>query len=386
MENVSSSNSHKVLVPKLRFPEFSGEWLPCMLGEIAISIEYGMNAPAIKFDGKNKYIRITDIDDSTNQYINDNPVSPNGVLEERYLVKQNDILFARTGASVGKTYIYDIKDGILYYAGFLIRLRVKPDTNSKYIFTNTLTPRYRKWVNLTSMRSGQPGINSQEFSTYRIAVPTLLEQNKLANFITLIDERLDKQRELIKHLKSYKRGVLQSINVPTKTYCVGQIFNITRGYVLPTSNVAERKSSSNCYPVYSSQTKNDGLMGYFNQYLYENAITWTTDGANAGYTRYRDGKFYCTNVCGVLLNDDGYANEFVAAKINEISKKYVSYVGNPKLMNNVMAEIKVDLPDIEKQQYYSKLIDLLNRMIDYNSKILENLADIKLSFLQQLFI
>ncbi len=207
MENVSSSNSHKVLVPKLRFPEFSGEWLPCMLGEIAISIEYGMNAPAIKFDGKNKYIRITDIDDSTNQYINDNPVSPNGVLEERYLVKQNDILFARTGASVGKTYIYDIKDGILYYAGFLIRLRVKPDTNSKYIFTNTLTPRYRKWVNLTSMRSGQPGINSQEFSTYRIAVPTLLEQNKLANFITLIDERLDKQRELIKHLKSYKRGI-----------------------------------------------------------------------------------------------------------------------------------------------------------------------------------
>ena len=224
------------------------------------------------------------------------------------------------------------------------------------------------------------------FATQHILPQSIDEQIKIANFLTLIEARIEKQQRLVENLKSYKRGALQRINVPTKTYCVGQIFNITRGYVLPTSNVSEQKSSSHYYPVYSSQTKNDGLMGYYNEYLYENSITWTTDGANAGYTRYRSGKFYCTNVCGVLLNNDGFANEFVAEKINEISKKYVSYVGNPKLMNNVMAEIKIDLPTLEKQQYYSKFINLLNKLIDYNSKILENLAEVKRSLLQQLFI
>ncbi len=63
------------------------------------------------------------------------------------------------------------------------------------------------------------------------------------------------------------------------------------------------KTAEKPYPVYSSQTKEKGLMGYYKDYLFEDAITWTTDGANAGTVNYRAGKFYCTNVCGVLLQD-----------------------------------------------------------------------------------
>jgi len=62
------------------------------------------------------------------------------------------------------------------------------------------------------------------------------------------------------------------------------------------------------YPVYSSQTKNNGLTGFYSEYLFENCITWTTDGANAGDTNLRIGKFYCTNVCGILKSDKGYVN------------------------------------------------------------------------------
>jgi type I restriction enzyme S subunit len=82
-------------------------------------------------------------------------------------------------------------------------------------------------------------------------------------------------------------------------------------------------------------------MGYYKDYLYSDAITWTTDGANAGTVRMRSGKFYCTNVCGVLLSDDGYANKAVTEALNNIAWKYVSHVGNPKLMNNVMSEIVI---------------------------------------------
>ena len=72
------------------------------------------------------------------------------------------------------------------------------------------------------------------------------------------------------------------------------------------------------YPVYSSQTKDNGLMGYYKDYLYENAITWTTDGANAGTVNYRAGKFYCTNVCGVLLTNAA----FLIAYSNRIAVRH----------------------------------------------------------------
>ncbi len=118
------------------------------------------------------------------------------------------------------------------------------------------------------------------------------------------------------------------------------------------------------YPVYSSQTKNNGLMGYYNEYLFENAITWTTDGANAGTVKYRKGKFYSTNVNGVLLSDEGYANQAIAESINRIAWKHVSYVGNPKLMNNVMSKINIYISDsLEEQQLISDYFNTFDTFI-----------------------
>ena len=67
---------------------------------------------------------------------------------------------------------------------------------------------------------------------------------------------------------------------------IGDIYHITRGDVLAVSRISQMQTDERCYPVYSSQTKNEGLMGYYEEYLYENAITWTTDGANAGTIFY----------------------------------------------------------------------------------------------------
>ena len=117
------------------------------------------------------------------------------------------------------------------------------------------------------------------------------------------------------------------------------------------------------YPVYSSQTKDNGLMGYYKDYLYEDAITWTTDGANAGTVNYRAGKFYCTNVCGVLLSNEVTANQMIAEALNNVAKGYVSYVGNPKLMNNVMADIEIMIPthaeEREKLSVFFRNLDTL---------------------------
>ena len=101
------------------------------------------------------------------------------------------------------------------------------------------------------------------------------------------------------------------------------------------------------YPVYSSQTSNNGILGYDTKFDFDGKyLTWTTDGANAGKVFYRNGKFRCTNVCGVLYNDNNkYVDELTADLLNYETPKHVSYVGNPKLMNNVMGDIKIFLPD-----------------------------------------
>jgi len=166
---------------------------------------------------------------------------------------------------------------------------------------------------------------------------------------------------------------------------VGEIFQVTRGYVLSMTLVKEVPTEEYPYPVFSSQTKNNGLAGYYNEYLYEDAITWTTDGANAGDVNYRDGKFYCTNVCGVLLNEEGFANPCIAELINSVSKKHVSYVGNPKLMNGVMSKIQIPVPSIDEQQKIASCLSSLDELIAAHNDKLDALKDHKKGLLQNLF-
>ena len=166
---------------------------------------------------------------------------------------------------------------------------------------------------------------------------------------------------------------------------IKDIFRVTRGSVLAADKVLLSKIDGYEYPVYSSQTKADGLLGYYNTYLYENAITWTTDGANAGTVHYRAGKFYCTNVCGVLLNKDGYANRCTAAILGSISKKYVSYVGNPKLMNNIMSEIPIIIPALEEQHKIDSFIAVLDKRIKAQQMMITSLKKYKRGALKAVF-
>lgn len=166
---------------------------------------------------------------------------------------------------------------------------------------------------------------------------------------------------------------------------VGNVFEVTRGHVLSMNLISEEQSESNPFPVYSSQTKNNGLAGYYSDFLYENAITWTTDGANAGDVNFRNGKFYCTNVCGVLINKNGFANLCIAALINSVSKKHVSYIGNPKLMNGVMSKIKIPFPKINEQQKIAAFIWSLDEIIKAESQKLVLLYDYKKGLLQNQF-
>ena len=185
-------------------------WEQRKFGEMASSFEYGLNAAAKEYDGENKYIRITDIDDNTREFVSDSLTSPDIDLTdaEKYKLSAGDILFARTGASVGKSYIYRDNDGLVYYAGFLIRASINDEYDAEFVFQNTLTDKYKKYITVTSQRSGQPGVNAQEYSEYKIQVPKKEEQIKIGKYFRNIDKLITLHQQKLKLLKQIKKAMV----------------------------------------------------------------------------------------------------------------------------------------------------------------------------------
>lgn len=218
-------------------------------------------------------------------------------------------------------------------------------------------------------------ISKKKLALINVAFPVnRIEQRAIAEALSDIDGLIAALDKKIAKKRLIKQGAIQQLLTGKKRLPgftgewiekrVKDIFKVTRGYVLSTNKTAERPDGYYKYPVYSSQTQNNGIMGYYSEYLFNDAITWTTDGANAGEVNLRKGKFYCTNVCGVLINEEGYTNDCIASIINMVAKSHVSYIGNPKLMNNVMAEINIRIPSsIEEQQAIATILSDMDKEI-----------------------
>ena len=204
-----------VSVPEIRFKGFTDPWEQRKLGELSRSFEYGLNAAAKEYDGQNKYLRITDIDDTSRQFVSADITSPDANLAEadNYRLSDGDVLFARTGASVGKTYLYKKSDGLVYFAGFLIRAKIKESVSAGFIFQNTLTRSYERYIAITSQRSGQPGVNAQEYAEYQLMLPELFEQEKIAKLLEALDILITLHQRKLEKLQNIKKSCLEKMFV-----------------------------------------------------------------------------------------------------------------------------------------------------------------------------
>ena len=201
--------------PEIRFKGFTDPWEQRKLSEMCGTFEYGLNAAAKEFDGNNKYIRITDIDDASREFLLSDLSSPDICLDgmSKYLLSSGDIVFARTGASVGKTYIYRENDGIVYFAGFLIRAKVNQDNDAEFVFQSTLSPSYEKYIHITSQRSGQPGVNAQEYGEYDLFAPSKEEQQRIGHFLRGIDNLITLHQRELEKLQNIKKSMLEKMFV-----------------------------------------------------------------------------------------------------------------------------------------------------------------------------
>jgi len=189
------------------------DWEVKRLGDLCENKgDYGLNAPATDYSvNLPTYLRITDIDDNGN-FIHSTKKSVDNLSAKEYYLKDGDIVFARTGATVGKTYLYDVRDGQLVYAGFLIKFSPNPNKLIPYYLkAHTETKDYTNWVAITSQRSGQPGINAAEYCSLKLAIPPIEEQERICNVLQLWDTAISKQAQLVEKLTLRKRGLMQQL-------------------------------------------------------------------------------------------------------------------------------------------------------------------------------
>ena len=380
------NNKHnKLNVPNLRFKEFQGEWKKTKFGDIATGFDYGMNAAAKNYDGVNKYIRITDIDEASSTYTDKDIVSPDGILTDNYLVNNRDILLARTGASTGKSYLYKQSDGKLYYAGFLIRANVT--THDPYfVFSQLHTHRYWRWVSIMSARSGQPGINSQEYSSFPIYTTSIEEESKIAKLLSLLDERIATQNKIIDKLQSLIKGISSKIFASIKgvEYRMGDIATITNGNSNVQDAITEAKDG--LYPFFDRSED----IKYLPTFLFDKeAIIYPGEGADF-MPRYFKGKFALHQRCYAIFDFNEIINaQFLYFYLKTKNSYFIrNAVGStvPSLRLDTFQKLKVVIPSKEIQHSVSLCLSSMEQKCNAEKKILHELLKQKQYLLRQMFI
>ena len=383
-------------VPKLRFKEFKDEWSTIELYKISSEISYGMGLPSKEYDGINKYIRITDIDENTSKYTNKDIVSPDGELEDKYIVKKNDILFARTGASTGKTYLYDKKDGKLYYAGFLIKANII-NHDANFIFQQTHTSKYNKWIKVMSMRSGQPGINSQEYGSYKFSITSKTEEYKISKTLQLLDKKIELQSKKIEALKLFK------LELKERLFKIFETKQIELKDIIIKWN---KKNKDNKYSYVESVSNKYGFIAQNEQFEDRNVASNDTKNyyvIEKGVFAYNPSRLNVGSLalkgnnkvslvsplyeCFITNQNNKFLYEWFNSK--EFKKGTVSRfeggVRNTLNFSN-LCKIKISLPSLENQNKISNILNLYNNLIGFESQKLNKLIELKKGLMQSMFV
>ena len=386
--------------PKIRFKGFEGEWKEKALGDVVDEFKYGINAAAVSYDGENKYLRITDIDEGSRAFIKDELASPDADLSScnEYIMQDGDIVIARTGASVGKSYIYRPIDGKVYFAGFLIRARVNKNVDREFVFQNTLTDGFKKYIRFVSQRSGQPGVNAEELKSYLMSLPASLpEQRAIASYFTSLDAQIAASTSRLSSLKQIKAASLLNMfpqkgeMVPRvrfkgfqgkwKERKLGEVCLVNRGVRIT------RKDLSNAegYPVF--QNTNYPL-GFYQYYNVEAKNPFVIIGGSAGLIGFSNKEFWAADDCVYFKDkeetDKSFLYNILCSHEAEI-KKEVRGSSVPRLDRSILEKLRINLPSLPEQRAIASYFTTLDAQITLHRKRLEKLKQIKAACLKKMF-
>lgn len=288
--------------------------------------------------------------------------------------RRGDVFVVKSGSTTGKVAYVDFDEEFNVWSPIAVVRNHPARANSRFLFHFLSSAFFQRQVQDSWSFGTQPNIGMRILENLYVAVPPLPAQRAIANFLDkktkAIDDLIQKKERLIELLAEKRQALItQAVtkgldpSVPMKDsgvewlgkvprhwerLPVSRICSIGRGRVMSAEFMAEHAGP---YPVYSSQTQDDGVMGSIDSYMFDgDYLTWTTDGANAGTVFRRRGRFSCTNVCGTLrARSSDLDLTYLNYALGTETRRFVRLDINPKLMNNVMAKIKVLVPPPEEQ-------------------------------------
>lgn len=292
------------------------KWPLASLGSlVSVPPQYGANVAATEGNPLSdyRYIRITDITD-TGELNNDWKTAEK--IEEQYILKDKDLLFARSGATAGKPFLYREKFGKALFAGYLIRFRFKKDVMPEYVFQFCLAEEYRKWVLAHRGGTAQPNINAQQYSSFNIPLPPTNVQENIIQECDTVDKEVEKARLQVAKLESQIKHVFSvATRNATKTLRLSdsKIFNLLIGRRVVSNEIVQNGQ----YKVVSANVHDE--FGRINHSVLDDfsipSVLWGIDGDWMVNYIEKDLLFAPTDHCGVIRVLDE----------TEIIPKYLTY-------------------------------------------------------------
>ena len=303
---------------------------------------------------------------------------------KNYNLKINDILLTIVG-TIGRVAMVDNLTNKYALQRSVAIIRVNSLNHPLFIFyllqTNNIKKQYYSKMN----QSAQGGIYLDSLNKLSFKNTILSEQEKIAKFLSIVDKRIEKQRQLVESLKKYKRGLLFSIfKIDNKTWSssnLGDLCNITTGKL-----DANAMCSNGIYRFYTCAKE----FYYINDYAFDTeALLISGNGANVGYIHHYNGKFNAYQRTYVLDNFKQniiyikyYLETFLHQRI-ESEKK----AGNtPYIVLSTLSNFKIKYPAINEQNLIAKFLSEIDTVIEKHEILLDQILTIKQGLLQQMFI
>ena len=315
-------------------------------------------------DHTHRYIDLSSVSIETKKIIETSEVdATNAPSRAQKIVQEGDVIFATTRPTQMRYCLIDgIYSGEVASTGYCVLRPQISKVLPKWILYCIASKRFKSHVENNESGAAYPAISDTKVKAFEIPVPPL---NIQAEIIQILDTFTELTAELVAELVArkqqygyYRDQLLTFEEDDIEWKDLGELATLRRGRVMSKGYLVDNIGN---YPVYSSQTANNGEIGKINTFDFEGEyVNWTTDGANAGTVFYRTGKFSTTNVSGLIkINDTLRLNyKYLFYWLSIEAKKHVnSGMGNPKLMSNQVEKIPVPIPSLSKQKNIVAILD-----------------------------
>ena len=341
---------------------------------------YGIGASAVPYsDELYTYLRITDINDDGTLNLNDLK-SVDDEKAKEYLLKPNDIVFARTGASTGRNYFYDGSDGEFVYAGFLIKFSIDDKKiNPEYVKYYCQSSDYKGWINSFNTGSTRGNINAQTLGKMPIPLLERKQQDGLVDILSCIDEKIKKNNQINNNLQQQTQAIYASMFIDNADSAWEQ------GHLSDLITVKygkdHKKLAAGSYPVYGS----GGIMRYVERPLYDKESVLIPRKGTLNNVMYVNQPFWSVDTMFYtemrMQNVAKFVYHFVKAK-DLASMNAGSAV--PSMTTDILNAMEVIIPPASVFEEFESLVAPMYRAMQENAIQSEKLAILRDTLLPKL--